>query len=68
MLRIRLTSTKSGSRSVQIVRYADGRRYVVKHIGSGYTDQELNALKQIALTHIEELSRQSRMFADVKSP
>ena len=68
MLRIRLTSTKAGSHSVQIVRYADGRRYVVKHIGSGHTDQELNALKQIALMHIEELSRQSRMFADVKSP
>jgi hypothetical protein len=67
MLRVRVTSTKVGSRSVQIVRYADGKRYIVKHIGSGHTDQELNALKEIAITHIEELSRQSRLFADIKS-
>ena len=68
MLRVRLITTKSGSRSVQIVRYADGKRYVIKHIGTGNTDEELSALRKIALSNIEDLSRQSRLFADVKSP
>jgi transposase len=68
MLRVRVISQKAGSRSVQIVRYADGRRYIVKHIGTGNTEEELSALKEIALSNIEELSRQSRLFSDVKSP
>lgn len=68
MLRVRITSTNAGSRSVQIVRYANGKRYIVKHIGSGHTDEEINALKEFALTHIEELSGQSRLFADLKTP
>ena len=67
MFRVRVTLSKVGSRSVQIVRYADGKRYIVKHIGSGHTDEELAALKKIALTHIEELSRQYPLFTDLKS-
>ena len=67
MLRVRIISTKVGSRSVQIVRYADGKRYIIKHIGTGNTDEELSSLKQVALTHIEELTRQSSLFPDVKS-
>ena len=68
MLRVRIISTKVGSRSVQIVRYADGKRYIVKHIGTGNTDEELSALKQVALIHVEELTRQSSLFPDVNSP
>lgn len=66
MLRVRVTLSKAGSRSVQIVRYADGKRYFVKHIDIGHTDEELDAFKKIAFTHIEELSSQSRLFTDVK--
>lgn len=67
MLRVRIISTKVGSRSVQIVRYADGKRYIIKHIGTGKTDEELSALKQLALTHVVELTGQSSLFSEVKS-
>ncbi len=68
MLRVRIISTKVGSRSVQVVRYADGKRYIIKHIGTGNTEEELSALKQVAFSHVEELSRQSSLFPDAKSP
>ncbi len=67
MLHVREVKTKVGSRSVQLVRYANGKRVIVKHIGTGRTEEEIIALKEIARTYIKELSQQPLLFADAKS-
>ena len=58
--------TKVGSRSVQVIRYANDRRVIVKHIGTGSTVEEMIALREIARSYIEDISRQSSLFVDVK--
>lgn len=56
-----------GSRSVQVVRYSGGKRSIVKHIGTGNTDEEVASLREIALSYIEDVSRQVPLFADTLS-
>lgn len=67
MLRIREVKTKVGSRSVQVIRYSGSRRIIVKHIGTGNTDEEVASLKEIAQSYIEELSHQATLFTDYGS-
>lgn len=67
MLRIREVKTKVGSRSVQVVQYLGGKRSIVKHIGTGNTDEEVASLKEIALFYIEDVTRQVPLFADTLS-
>ena len=62
MLRIREVKTKVGSRSVQVIRYADGRRTIIKHIGTGNTDEEVASLKEIARSYIRDTSQQMTLF------
>lgn len=38
MLHVRVVKTKVGSQSVQVVRYTHSRRVIVKHIGTGTTE------------------------------
>jgi len=68
MLYVRVVKTKVGSRSVQVIRYTNGRRVIVKHIGTGSADEEINALSEIARSYIEDLSQQLSFFADVQLP
>jgi transposase len=67
MLRIREVKTKVGSRSVQVIRYADGKRDIIKHIGTGNTDEEIASLKEIARSYIEDVSKQTVLFAQAAS-
>ena len=67
MLRIREVKTKVGSRSVQVIRYFDGKRIIVKHVGTGNTDEELVSLKEIARSYIEAISQQTALFRDTVS-
>lgn len=67
MLRIREVKTKVGSRSVQVIRYSGSRRTIVKHIGTGNTDEEVASLKEIARLYIEDISQQTTLFADTGS-
>lgn len=64
MLYIRDVRTKVGSISVQVVRYLNRRRIVVKHIGTGNNQAEITALKAIAHAYIEEASLQSSLFEE----
>lgn len=64
MLRIREVKTKVGTRSVQVIRYSNGKRTIVKHIGTGNTDEEVASLKEIARSYIEDVSQQTVLFAD----
>jgi transposase len=40
-LKIRTIKTASGAKAVQLICYTNGRRIVVKHIGSAHTEEEL---------------------------
>jgi hypothetical protein len=53
-----------GSRSVQVIRYSGSRRTIVKHMGTGNTDEEVTSLKEIARLYIEDISRQTTLFTD----
>lgn len=64
MLYVRVIKTKSGSRSVQVVRYENRRRVIVRHIGSGSCDEEIITLTEIALSYIHDLSGQPSLFSD----
>jgi len=67
MLRIREVKTKVGSRSVQVIRYSGSRRTILKHIGTGNTDEEVASLKEIARSYIEGISQQATLFTDTSS-
>lgn len=64
MLYVRVIKTKSGSRSVQVVRYENRRRVIVRHIGSGSCDEEIITLTEIARSYIHDLSGQPSLFSD----
>ena len=64
MLHIRIINTKGKSRAVQVIRYQDSKRIIVKHIGSGSTDQEIDVLSEIARLFIQDASRQSSLFPE----
>jgi len=66
MLHVRVVKTRGGSHSVQVIRYENSKGVIVKHIGTGSVDEEINALSEIARSYIEELSRQLSLFADVQ--
>jgi len=67
MLRVRAVRTKVGTQSVQVIRYSDSKRTIVKHIGTGKTDEEVASLKEIARSYIEDVSLQTMLFADASS-
>ena len=62
-LSIRKVRTASGAIAVQVIRYAQGKRIIVRHIGSSHTDEELAVLCQEAENVREELSRQPSLFS-----
>ena len=66
MLHVRVVKIKGGSHSVQVIRYENSKRVIIKHIGTGSVDQEINALSEIARSYIEELSQQLPLFADAQ--
>ena len=66
MLHVRVVKTKVDSRSVQVIRYENSKRVIVKHIGSGSADEEINALSEVARSYIEDISQQLLLFADVQ--
>ncbi|SFC59040.1 hypothetical protein SAMN05421747_115102 [Parapedobacter composti] len=43
-MKIRVVKTASKARAVQIVRYQNNRRTILRHIGSAHTDAELQEL------------------------
>ena len=67
MLQVRVVKTKVGTRSVQICRYENGRRVIVRHVGTGRDDSEVASLRDAAQVLIGELSRQLPLFQDLLS-
>lgn len=62
-LSIRKTKTASGATAVQVVRHEKRRVIVVKHIGSGKTDEEIVGLIESAEAVVRTLFDQPTLFA-----
>lgn len=67
-LTIRKVRTASGAIAVQIIRYSEGKRIIVSHIGSAHTDEELALLCQEAEIQKEKLSLQPSLFSTIEKP
>lgn len=61
-LHIRTTKTSSKATAVQVIRYENRRRIIVKHIGSSRNNDELKKLKSLAIEYINKLTRQQSLF------
>lgn len=66
MLHIRVIKTKGNSRSVQVFRYRNGKRVIIKHIGSGTSDESIGALEAMARVFIADYTKQSYLFEESK--
>lgn len=64
MYSVRKVKTNSGSVSVQVVQYVGHRSIIVKHIGSGKNEVEVNVLRQSAYDWIDEYSGQLSLFPE----
>ncbi len=64
MLHIRTVTTHGISRSVQVFYYHKSKRVIVKHIGSGSTDEEIESLIRMARVFIADYTRQAYLFEE----
>lgn len=62
MYSVRKVKTNSGSVAVQVVQYVGHRSIIIKHIGSGKDEIEVNVLRQKAYDWIDEYSGQLSLF------
>ncbi|MDW8288216.1 MAG: IS1634 family transposase [Flammeovirgaceae bacterium] len=63
-MKIRVVSTASRVKAVQVIQYRNYKRVVLKHIGSAKTEDELKALLLAAEEWIKEASHQLSLFPD----
>lgn len=63
---IRITKTASKASAVQVVRYENRRVVIVKHIGSAHNEEDVKALKEVALAWIKKNSKQLDLFPSLK--
>jgi len=63
MYKIRVVFNSSGNKSVQVVSYKNGKRFIIKHIGTAHSDEELKKLKHIANDVIQKLLQQGDLFS-----
>jgi len=63
---VRKLKNRSGSISIQIISKATGKYKVVKTIGFGYTEQEIEKLTYIANQEVERLNNQLKLFISEK--
>ena len=64
MLKIRVVKTGSSAKAVQVVRYHNNRRLVVKHFGSSHTEAQLYEMLEIAQQWIKDYSGQLSVFKE----
>jgi len=62
MYHIRETKTQSGARAVQVVEYVKRKVKVIKHIGSGRGEAEIQSLKKVAEAWVKQNTRQKTLF------
>lgn len=66
MLHIRVIKTKGKSRSVQVYHYRNSKRVIIRHIGSGTTDEQIISLEEMARVFIADYTKQSYLFQEAK--
>ena len=59
---LRKLKNRSGSTSIQIISKSSGKYRVLKTVGCGNTEQEIENLKYLAQQEIERLSNQPKLF------
>jgi transposase len=62
MFHIRTVKTASKANAVQIIKYENRKRVIVKHIGSAHDKEKLKKLKETAASWIEQSSKQQTLF------
>lgn len=62
MFHVRIVKTSSDATAVQVIRYQNRKRIIVKHIGSAHNAQEILSLKQIAFKWIDQTTKQLNLF------
>lgn len=60
---IRTVKTASGASAVQLIRYQESKRIILKHVGSAHTAEELQALKSKALKERDNILKQRSLFS-----
>lgn len=65
-MHIRVIKTKGNSRSVQVYRYKNSKRVIIKHIGSGTSDEQITVLQEMARIFIAGHTKQSYLFEESK--
>ncbi len=63
-MKIRVITTASKAKAVQVVRYQNNKRTVLQHIGSAHTEEALNDLMTLAEEWIKDYTRQMSIFPD----
>lgn len=63
-MKIRIITTASNAKAVQIVRYQNNKRIVLHHIGSAHTDEGIEDLKLLAEEWIKDYNHQLSIFPD----
>jgi hypothetical protein len=63
-MKVRVVSTASNGKAVQVVNYHNYKRVVLKHIGSAHTDNELAELVLLAEQWIQNYSGQLSLFPE----
>lgn len=63
-MKIRIINTASQAKAVQIVSYRNNKRFVLKHIGSAHSEEELSELRLLAEEWIKDSSLQTTIFPD----
>lgn len=63
-MKVRVVTTASKARAVQVVRYQNNKRIVLQHIGSAHNDADLEELMMLAEEWIKDLSEQLSIFPD----
>jgi transposase len=66
-MKIRVVTTASKAKAVQIIRYQNNKRIIMKHVGSAHTEPELKELLLIAEEWVKDFSNQLSIFPD-KNP
>lgn len=67
MYHVRVVSTGSGAKAVQVICYVRRKRVVVHHVGSAHNDGEVDALLSAAQEWITQQTHQLSAFADTTS-
>lgn len=63
-MKIRVVKTASKAHAVQVVRYQNGKRIIIQHMGSAHNDGELEDLMIVAHEWIKDYTKQLSFFPE----